>query len=205
MKRTLVALLLVLVSVPALAQEALTPAAAPPVETAPAASPGAAVGLSLGATLASYGALFLGAQLASSGDSAPSAIGFGVMALGFSGTIVGPSLGHLYAGDKKHALLTTGLRLATGGLFASSLGVFVSDANSCVLDFDEPKAICGPARVLTDASFVALVGLGVYDIIDAARAPKRASKAKERSISLAPAILPTAGGPQVSLAIGGSF
>jgi hypothetical protein len=204
MKRTLVALLSLLISAPALAQEALTPAA-PPAEGAPAASPGTAVGLSLGATLASYGTFVLGVQLAGSQENASSAIGVGVMAIGLSGAIVAPSLGHFYAGDKKHALVATGLRLAAGGIFAAGSVVFSSNGNNCFLSTDEPKAICEPARLSGIGGALALVGLGVYDIIDAAKAPKRASKAKERSLSLAPAILPAAGGTQVGLSLAGSF
>src|SRR5262245_50589491 len=85
------------------------PPRAPP-QTDGERSESAALWLSLGGTAASWGLLVLSPRMGSSGEE--------VALLGGLGTILGPSLGHIYAGR----FGTPGLGLRTAGLGAASLG-----------------------------------------------------------------------------------
>jgi hypothetical protein len=127
----------------------------------------------------------------------------GLGVLGFSATMVGPSLGHLYAGETGHALVTTAIRTAGIVTFAAAFG----DA-FCILCSDQDQS---PAERRDEqvSGLIAFAGFGVYasatvyDLIDARHAARRANR---RTTVATPTILVSPDGARApGLVLGGSF
>lgn len=184
----------------ALAAEALAsaqPAPAPgrnvaPVADAAAKSPGVATGLAIGSTVLASG-LFVGSIAYGGGEAGL----YGTMLVG----AVAPSAGHIYAGEGRHALITSAVRGA--GLTMMLIGVGAA--------FDWCEHDCGEADE-DDALGNTLFGVGLlthliatgYDLVDAHRAAKR-TNVRRRSILVQPAALRSPSGTAVGISIGGRF
>lgn len=121
--------------------------------------------------------------------------------VGLGAAVVAPAAGHLYAGEGKHALVSSGVRAAGLGVFAigfeMSFCLFCSD--------DDPDV--GERRTGTMLAFAGLatyVGATLYDVIDAHQAAGRSNR--RRALALTPAVLPTTdGGRAPGLVLGGAF
>jgi hypothetical protein len=107
--------------------------------------------------------------------------GLAMMALGVA---VGPSIGHLYAGEVGHGLLTAGLRLGLGvGGGLLMLGGLFSG-----LDCEGSDSACDSGEGLFVGGMVALGGaavLAVYDLFDSGFAAVRAN---HRRVSVTPLV-----------------
>ena len=89
---------------------------------------------------------------------------YGAGAVGVLGLGAGPSAGHFYAGEWRHGLLFTGLRIATFVAGVALTGTY-------------PGATAGPGDIalasLGSVCGATAVGLTIYDIWDSARAARR--------------------------------
>jgi hypothetical protein len=148
--------------------------------------------LAVGSTLGGVAAFAAGVRF----NSAP--LGW----LGVAGVFVGPSAGHIYAGERLHAVGMTALRGAGAMVFL--YGVIKA---TVVYENAEPGFGGGtstsddhrdavPLMVLGASAFI---GGTVYDLIDAHRAARRANH--EATIAVAP----LATQHTVGLALAGSF
>ncbi|MBX3162217.1 MAG: hypothetical protein KF773_40005 [Deltaproteobacteria bacterium] len=196
MKRAAVAALLVLATVgTAAAQPALTAPTAPPgyvmvPQDVEQKSEGAATMWAIGATAIGY------LSLAASGRDDNAALGF----LGTAGVLVGPSAGHIYAGENGHALRMSLLR--TGALTAFAIGllrVAVTPLDDCISTCNERdrewREYQRNGELLMLAGAATFVTSTIYDIIDASRAARRFNdKQKARAWQLAPSMARDAGG-----------
>jgi hypothetical protein len=143
--------------------------------------------LSLGVTAAGYGLLYAAEHT----DNATLAwTGVGV-------TLLGPSAGHIYAGENRHAIITTGVR--TAAVAVAVAGVAMSLCfDSCN---DNSNEDAGGALMLLGAS--AYVVTAVYDLYDAHRAAERTNR--RNSAIVAPTLMATSSGPAPGVAYSGSF
>jgi hypothetical protein len=119
----------------------------------------------------------------------------GAAALGAAA--LAPSAAHFSEGDTLHARITTGIRLA--GAASVALGVREVGRNDGQLNRNAAALVVGGG--------VTLLGLGVYDMIDAGFARDRVAKKKARvaSVSVAPAPVASASGTGFGLFASGSF
>jgi hypothetical protein len=132
--------------------------------------------LSLGTTAAGVATIALAVD---SQDESQAILGLGM-------ALVGPSLGHLYAGELGHAVLFTGLRVGGLALAAAALDQGGRD--------NETIAAIG----------ISLAGAAtLYDLIDAPRAVDRYNR--EGGLLIMPTALPTSAGPAMGMSLGGSF
>lgn len=191
-----------------LAPPSLQPPPAPPPVQSPLVTPAQ--------TLASTSAVPEGKNPATalSLSALGTAAGVGLMAVGLrtdSGelgllgvitTLVGPNMGHYYAGDTGRGLALTGVR-------AAGAGVMVVGSFWLLLEcFPFPDTECeggtGPAVVMS-TGLALVAGSALYSIYDAPRAARR-HNARARRLVLAPA--PVVGPDQSSgfgLHLGGRF
>jgi hypothetical protein len=162
-------------------------------------SPRLAMGLSLGSTLF-LGGVGTGLMFSDGGTA-------GVVLIGI-GLTLGPSMGHFYLGN-----LGRGLLFSLGRAGAIALGAygFVS-AFICGDSGDsDDRSPCTPARFLLPIGGVALVLLTVWEIALVYRsAPEAYKDPEERSVSIAPWVLPPARrssgkSPGLGLALGMRF
>ncbi len=181
------------------------PTAGPPVAgvaaTAEVKSPTVARTLAVGTTLAGYG-MVVGAFFLDGGA---------MPVLFYSGQVVaafGPSAGHVYAGETKHALVFSGIR--AGALLAANVGVGL--LASCV----PSEAIGGGSDDTSDCEgdgggylllggLAVAAGFGLYDWYDSGRAAHRYNR--QRATNLQATISPLIDSRRGSygLAIGGAF
>jgi len=162
----------------------------------PVKSEGTATMLSLGTTAAGFALLAAGGK--SGGD--------GTMTLGLLTLLIGPSAGHIYAGETGHAV---GMSLVRGaGLIAFVAGVvkatMVYGASDC---FDCDHYDSGNrdnAATLMWVGGLSFVAATLYDIIDAPRAARRRN-AKERSYMVQPMFVQSPGGAVPAVGFGGKF
>jgi len=177
-------------SVPAaaLAQPGATHTDAP----AEARDGGTATLVALGATAAGVGLALAGTRVGR--PSRPA----GIVSIGggLALAIAGPSAGHVYAGEWRHALGFTALRVASAGVMVLGLAETVS----CIDCTDRhPEVGIG----LMVGGGIALGGLTIYDLYDAHRAARRANA---RSLAIAPTVLPTPDGRTATgLVVAGTF
>lgn len=148
------------------AQPGLTPPSqTPPVvgePPAPDKSPSTALALALGASAIGYAMMFKAGSIRD--DDTAAAVGVSGVAL----AMVGPSAGHIYAGEYGHAATTTLIRVAGAGLTIWGI-------SEAVAEFDDSTrshragglAILGGLATITVAT--------VYDIYDAPPAAMRAN------------------------------
>ena len=91
-------------------------------------------------------------------------------ALGVLGLVVlstGPSAGHLYSGQLKHALVFSGARLATTGILLLGTKTAINGA----LDADVVKTVTGNG--VAAIAGIALASFALYDVFDAPFSIKR--------------------------------
>lgn len=170
---------------------------APPVVLAASAvpdarNPGTALSLSVLGTAAGFGMMVLG-------DNADS--GFLSLA-GLVTTVVGPSLGHFYAGESGRALTQSAIRAGSVGvMFAGALWL----ASECGFFFvSECEPGPGPG-IMMATGLVVGASSALYSIYDAPRAARR-HNARARRLVITPA--PLAGPDHSSgfgLHLGGQF
>ena len=167
------------------AQSTGQPAAPDPGEV----SPTAALMISLGGTLASYGAV-VGAFAA---RSAPGVVAASV------GAVIMPSVGRWYANDA--AAGTLAIRIAGTGAVIAGVAL---EFNDCVVFFSGDTRSCNRLLVssLIMVGGVAFLGTTVYDIV---RAPldARDDNAAHRRIALVPVVAPQQ--HQYGIAFAGQF
>ena len=136
-------------------------------------NPTTALSLSVLGTAAGLGIMVAGAETDSGG----------LALLGLATTLVGPSMGHFYAGEHGRGLAQTGVR-------AAGTGVTVGAAFWLLLEcFPFPGTECegGTGPAIAMASGLAVVaGSALYSIYDAPRAARR-HNARARRLVLAPA------------------
>lgn len=163
--------------------------AAPPAPTGGELNEGTALALSLVGTVGSW-ALFIGSAYMSEGGD-----GSGVLTtVGAIGVLVGPSIGHWYAGK----YVTRGLGLRALGVAAAFTGAMVA-LSECGLFSEEP---CDP----TGGETIALLGAGLFiagTVDDIVTAPGRVRRHNERLAGLA--VAPVLTQHSAGFAIGGRF
>ena len=157
-------------------------------------SPSTAALLSVSATLAP---VVIGMALWSSGREGP-----GIITIG-AGLALGPSAGHVYAGEPLHAagmivLRSTAAVLGPVLLLVSSIRS--SDCQGSQCDTDKPGI------ALAVGLLIALPVLAVYDLIDAPRAAARANARHGASnVGLVPTVSVGGPAPNHGLALAGRF
>lgn len=189
--------LLVLVSLfptLALAQPGRTEPVAPRAPE-PAKSATTARVAALATTAAGFGLMYLAVER----DTPPLATA------GLVTMIVGPSAGHVYAGESKHALGMSALRL--GGLVVFGLGALsvANDAGECFeTNCSSQRRVTG-GHVAMAAGGLIVLGSAIYDIYDAGRAAERTNAKHAASIRLAPTMVSANGRSLPAIALGGTF
>ncbi|HVK78531.1 MAG TPA: hypothetical protein VM734_34765 [Kofleriaceae bacterium] len=158
---------------------------------APARSEATALGLSLGVTAAGLGVMAASLQYEES-DFGP------VFAVGSAVALIGPSAGHIYAGEPGRAVATTLIRAGGAGLVVAGASQF----ELCILAPCDDHDDNGPAVLLMAAGTAVIVGAAVYDFIDTPRAVRRANA---RALQVTPTVLASSSGLAPGLAFGGSF
>ena len=152
--------------------------------------------------VSTLGTLALGGGLlyASQGHSGSAQNG-GVAALAV-GLTIAPATGHLYATAYGHALLTTAIRLAAGGL--AILAFTASIPRDCSPG-ECSNGLGGAGVVLALVSALVVPVTAVYDIADAPRAANRANEAHGQGLGLAPFVARGGPAPAPGIALGGHF
>lgn len=161
-------------------------------------SPSKALLLSLGSTLASYGIAAGGVAVLIDGRTRGVNLGL----LGLTGAVVCPALGHIYADGGDRVLWRAGLRL--GAATVAMYGFLFLGSTFGNTSLTAPPA----TRGLLLGGTLTLVGLGLYDIIDAPFAVRRAAlpDATPRHPALSLQFLPLVGKPYaLGLTAAGSF
>lgn len=127
--------------------------------------------------------------------------GGGMGMVGFLALLIGPSAGHIYAGEAGHAV---GMSLLRGGAtIAFIAGALKMTMASDCIDW------CGSNERDSGATLMWVGGLTfiaatVYDIIDAPRAARR-HNTKERQYAVQPMFVGAANGPAPGLGFAGKF
>jgi hypothetical protein len=175
---TLALLFLAAMAATSVAQPSLTPISdpeTPPEPTAAAVatqkSEGLATGLSIGTTFGGLAMIVVGASVRSGA----------IETIGGAAVFVGPSAGHIYAGENGHAVGMTLLRSAGAATFLYGLITDTVVAEGPREYSQHPSA--RPLMVLGAAAFL---GGTLYDMFDAHRAVRRANA--ETGIVVAPLI-----------------
>ncbi len=198
-----------LASATAAAQPALTAPqpyypSAPPAPVAETKSESTATLLAIGTTVGGIALMSTGANHESGG----------VVLAGAALTLIGPSVGHFYAGETGHgikmSLLRTGAALVLGaGLIAS----FTSASCDVAADPNGNTGSCGPTkddretgRRMMWLGGATLAVATVYDLWDAHNAAHRANVREARRYTIAPSIMTGASGARApGLVLGGQF
>lgn len=148
-------------------------------------------------TVAGYGLMIGGARAEQGGLSGTGA----VLAL------IGPSAGHIYAGEGKHAVGGTLLR--TGGLMIMAMGLIpltsaadegAPNPNGTSHDNDHSGG-----RTMVAVGAAIFIGSTIYDIVDASRAAERTNKKNAAKYQVMPAPIMTANGVAPGLTFSGQF
>lgn len=162
------------------------PAAEPPQR-----SWGLALGLSMGSTVLLSGIGF-GLSMGGYEDAG--------LAFSLLGSIVGPSVGHIYTGQYWHALGTSLGRGAASGIMVA--GLMHSDLLAPMFGQEPERPAWAVPLMLLGAA--GLVGLTIYDYVDAPLSAVRFNeRARGAQLSLAPLVLqPPAGRPEAGPAVG---
>jgi hypothetical protein len=117
--------------------------------------------------------------------------------------LIGPSAGHLYAGETSHAVKMSALRIGALATFLLGLVPVISANDSRCGD-------CGPQpsndnllpKLALAAGGVGLVVATLYDLADAPRAARRANL---RAFQLVPTAVPTSTGMAPGAVLAGRF
>ncbi|MEO8699715.1 MAG: hypothetical protein ABI867_06710 [Kofleriaceae bacterium] len=180
--------------------QAYPPPAEPMVE--PVKSESTATLLAIGATTAGF--LAIGAATDNNGDGNG---GLGLIGAGL--LLIGPSAGHIYAGETGHAVKASLLRSA--GVLAMLVGAIsmttvASDAGAC-----PPDTLCeggggrddkSRAKLLLGVGAAVYIGSTIYDLVDAGAAARRENRRHARAMMFTPTMMSTHSGrtaPAVSL------
>ena len=124
--------------------------------------PSTATGIAIGSWLGSLAVVAVGVAVVESNDGIDDdTAGYGVLVAGLGLAVVSPSSGHIYAGEHRHAAVTSGLR--AGGLLLAGYGYRQFWAEG-----DGSAAIGIGAVVVVTAT--------IYDLVDAPRAARRANR-----------------------------
>jgi hypothetical protein len=172
------------------------PFAYPAPEATPVKSEGVATMLSIGATAAGFALISAGANNENGG----------AMALGVGALMIGPSAGHIYAGENSHAVKMSLLR---GGSFvvfmAGVLQLTTASVDSECIDW------CGPSNDertkgerMMWVGGLTFVAATVYDILDASRAARRRNN-KNRGYVMMPMMVQSSAGPAPAVGMSGRF
>ncbi len=156
--------------------------------------PGTAQALAVGVTGLGLVAIFAGAD---DNNEELALAGVGM-------TLIGPSAGHIYAGENGHALKMTLLR--TGGLLTFIWGAVKQDSSYDCIDYcyeDTSDNEGETAMYVGGAVFV----LGtLYDIYDSGRAARRYNERAARALTVGPTMMSAAnGGTSPGVALSGRF
>lgn len=140
------------------------------------------------------------AVVGSLGDGDSAAAGFLLLDLTLS---IGPSCGHFYAGETKHALLTTALRFVSYGL--GELLIINAVINN--VEYPRDPAAASSQRMMLGMGLVAIdLGLTIYDIIDAGPAATRSNQRRGLvSLHVVPLLAPKGAGSTAGLTLAGRF
>jgi hypothetical protein len=113
---------------------------------------------------------------------------------------VGPSAGHIYAGEGVHAAVTTGLRVAGVGVVVVGEACFLGGA---LLAAGGKGEGCPSADTAIGVGMAVVLGVALYDVIDAHGAVDRrlARRRADAGLTLVPAI----GDHQVGLTLAGAL
>jgi hypothetical protein len=152
--------------------------------------------LSIGATAAGFALIAGGANH----DSA------GTATLGLLTLIVGPSFGHIYAGETSHAV---GMSLLRGGAFIAFVAGFAKTLSAdegapcfdCTTSYHDDKRDGERLMWIGGVTFVAAT---VYDIMDASRAARRTNE-KSRRVMMMPTVVNMPSGPVPAVGFSGKF
>jgi hypothetical protein len=155
-----------------------------------------ALELSLGGTLASYGAV--GLAIATAPNQMTGYLG----TAGIIGTLIAPTFGHWYAG----AIVTRGMGLRAGGLVVAIIGA-IADSEGCGLFYgsgpEEEPADCGDNFRTAKGTTLMLTGIAMFvggTVDDIVTAPGRARRHNERlraqfsAVAIAPVMHRDGGG-----------
>ena len=129
-------------------------------------------------------------------------VGFVVMN---TGILLGPSLGHFYAGEIKHGLVTLGIR---GALVSGSLALYAAARNSAPgrQDYSYDDDSAGILGLLAFTLAIGAFGVGIYDFIDAPRAANRTNaRVLITSVAVAPMIIRRDRESQLGLLVSARF
>ena len=196
MRLAVIALLLTLSATAAFAQApgmTMSGPAADPEEPARIAQQQQAESLDEGtATLAAVATTVGGLGLTIAGAKYGSS-GLGLLGLG--GLMIGPSMGHFYAGEWGHALGMSALRTVAAGVFLVGVVAAVTEEDSDL--GPQPHSNAGTLLVLGGLTYVAAT---LYDLYDARHAARRENTA--RSVALMPTVGPHDG---MGVALAGRF
>ncbi len=167
----------------------------------PAKSEATATSLALGITAAGYLLAFSGAAERANSGVLGGAVGAMI--------VVGPSAGHLYAGEARHALGMTALRGVGVTTFAVGLfmGFAVGDTEACCGTTSHHDDSSRNAALGTMAAGAAMfIGGTVYDLWDAHRAVARANeRAATRQLAIVPVLSRGTQGAAAGLALTGNW
>jgi hypothetical protein len=147
-------------------------------------SPGLALSLSLLGTAAGYATLIAAGETESDG----------LTLLGLGGIVIGPSLGHFYAGEVGRGITHSLIRVGAGGVIMAGAVVMFSD---CWGSDEECDGSAGPALMI--GGLVLGGASTLYSIIDSPAAASRHNQARRRRFALTPTPLQ---GPDRSIGYG---
>ncbi len=117
-------------------------------------------------------------------------------------TLIGPSAGHIYAGENGHAVKMSLLR--TGGLLTFIYGAVKATAGDCIDYCQETTNGEGEAAMYLGGA-VLVVGT-LYDLYDSGRAARRFNEKAARTLTVGPTMMSSAkGGTSPGVALSGSF
>ncbi len=172
----------------------IMPAPLPAPELPDAKSESTATMLSLGTTAAGVGLVAAGIESQNSGTAM----------LGAIAILVGPSAGHIYAGEAGHAL---GMSLLRSAAVIAIVAGFIDHTTAAVDCLDcSGQPIADDHRTgdrLMWGGGIALVALTVYDLVDAPRAARRRNEHDRMMVM--PTMIGTANGVVPAVGFSGRF
>ncbi len=117
-------------------------------------------------------------------------------------TLIGPSAGHIYAGENGHAVKMSLLR--TGALLTFIYGAVKSTEGDCIdYCYENTNNEGEAAMYLGGAVFVVST---LYDLYDSGRAARRFNEKAARTLTVGPTMMSSAhGGTSPGVALSGSF
>lgn len=209
MRTAVIAAALLVSASTAVAQPAMTAPMAPPYYYQPA-PPVAEVKSEGTATLLALGTTVGGLVMMSTGAKNDNG---GVVLAGAAMTLVGPSVGHFYAGETGHGIKMSLLRTGAAAVMGAGLIMSLNSAQCDVAQNpDGTYTSCSTSddreggRRMMWLGGAALAVATVYDLWDAHNAAHRANVREARRMTLGPAIMTGASGARATgLVLGGQF